>query len=365
MLPPNSHESYTEPPRKVAERLWVPDLSDIVTRSGYAGSQVRAALRWAEAGWCLLPTDNYGFTDRRTGEYVPTIKRPGSLVGKKWYKYSTRDPEQIIEWWGHWWPWAGIALDCGASGAVVFDADVPDLAVIELDGRADIAGALRTAEGRMPTRLAGDRGHYPFMLQRDDNGTLAEVYGDTAGAFGIYGEVRCYHGVVIAALTPHADADKGGHYGFKPGRVTPLPDVLRECLGWNGNANAAPPLTDTELDEFLRAHGHYGNTTKLMWVVRKFHERVDNGESRHRTLITCLSWAFEEARCGHYPAALALQELGEAFMCRFDGTTARKRRAPSSAEVLEAAKWAASNALSVDPVERVKRRAAARKRGAA
>lgn len=211
----------------------------------------------------------------------------------------------------------------------------------------------------MPTRLTGDRGHYPFMLGRSPDGTLAELFGDTAGAFSRYGEVRCHHGVVIAAPTRHPNADKGGHYSVVPGPVSPLPDVLRACLGWNGNLNAAPPLTDTELSEFLRENEQYGNTMKLAWVLKKFHARVDSGESRHRALIGCLTWAFEEARCGHYPANMALYKLAEAFAERF-GEKGRRRLTPDKGEVLNAAKWAASAAMQIDPAERIRRRALAR-----
>ncbi|MDA4105704.1 bifunctional DNA primase/polymerase [Mycolicibacterium holsaticum] len=348
----------------VAEPPSIPDLSGIRIRPGYAGSQYRGALAWAEAGWYELPTDPYGFTNR-SGEYVQTIKRPGSLVGRQWYKFSTRDPEDILEWWGWWWPWAGIALDCGASGAVVFDLDVPDLAVLDLDGRTDLADALRGAEGRMRTRRAGQRGHYPFALRRNADGTLAELYGDTAGAFGRYGEVRCHHAVVIAAPTPHPDPDSGGHYSAIPGHLAPLPDVLRACLGPNlllldSGIMPTAPMSDAELDEFLKTNSRYGNTMKLRWVVGRFHRRVEDGESRHRVLTGCLSWAFEEARCGYYPASMALRELAEAFVGRFGKGEQGKRITPDSDEVLNAAKWAAASANQIDVADRIARRNAAR-----
>ena len=312
-------------------------------------------MAWRDAGWYVLPTDNYGYTDRN-GEYVCTIKRPGSLVGKRWYLYSTRDIEQIYEWWGQFYPWAGIALDCGRSGAVVFDADVPDLGVIDLDGRPDLAAALRGAQGRMPTRTTGDRGHYPYQLRRNAEGGLAELFGDTAGAFGIYGEVRCEHAVVIAATTPHPDADtKDGCYRTEPGPVADLPDVLRDCLGWNGRTDATAPLTDADLAAFIKAHDGCGNTAKLTWVLQDFHARADRGWSRHKALVCAMSWAFEEAVAGYYPAAKALRLLTEAFNERFGPKAGRRRSTPDNGEVLELAKWAASQAMQVDLARRIAR----------
>jgi len=346
--------------RPVAETLTVPGVSGIKPmKPGWAGPQRRGASAWAEAGWYVLPTDNYGFTGR-DGERVETIKRPGSIVGRRWYDKSTRNPEYISEIWGFEYPWAGIVADCGTSGAVVFDFDDDCL-----DDIADpaIRAALRSCEGRQYTRRNSERGHYPFLLRRNPDGTLAELYGDTAGAFAPYGDVRCNHGVIVVAPTPHPD---GGCYTAIPGPVTPLPDALRRCLGLNlllldGGTIPTAPMSDAELDDFLGTNNRYGNTMHLIFVVRKFHARVDDGESRHRALIGCLSWAFEESRCGHYPATMALHRLAEAFAERFGGPGVNGKRAtPDRDEVLNAAKWAAASALQIDPADRIARRKAKR-----
>ena len=79
-------------------QLVIPDLDP-------DGDTLTAALAYAAAGWYVLPV------------------RRGTERSKKWHAKSSRHPKQITAWF------AGtdhdIALHCGRSGAVVFDADTP------------------------------------------------------------------------------------------------------------------------------------------------------------------------------------------------------------------------------------------------
>lgn len=66
------------------------------------------ARRYAEAGLHVFPLQDRGKKPRKDmGLYV-----------------ATTDLDQITEWWARW-PLANIGLNCGASGLIVIDFDVP------------------------------------------------------------------------------------------------------------------------------------------------------------------------------------------------------------------------------------------------
>ncbi|WP_192811060.1 bifunctional DNA primase/polymerase, partial [Rhodococcus sp. P14] len=158
---------------------YVPDVDGLTL--------AEAALAYASAGWFVLPVS-------------PGTKNPGGVVGGEWQRQSTRDPKQIEQWWDEN-PDYGIALHVGKSGAIVFDLDVEDLN--ELPG--EMRGGLRKGRFQSTRNGANDRGHYVFAVP------AGESYGNGAGAFRTFGEVRGKNGVIIAAPTPHVDADtKGG-----------------------------------------------------------------------------------------------------------------------------------------------------------
>ena len=60
------------------------------------------------------------------------------------------------------------------------------------------------------TRKTGDRGHYLYLMPE------RHQFGNSAGAFVRWGQVRGHNGVIILAPTPHPDAaTKGGRYHWK------------------------------------------------------------------------------------------------------------------------------------------------------
>jgi hypothetical protein len=251
-----------------------------------------------------------------------------------WDESSTRDPEQIRRWWAAS-PDYNIALHAGRSGAIIFDADIDDLAVIERDGRSDMAAALRGAGAIHNTRREGERSHYLFAM------ASGEMFGNSAGAFGRYGEVRGKNGYVVVAPSVHPDAEtKGGHYNWRQvGSLTPLPDVLRACL--SEAAESAAPLTDNEFEQFLDTHtgigcGRDGCGKAVAGQVRWFNDRVAEGGSRHEAMRDVLPWAFSESMAGCYSAREAFGTLHSAF--------AEAKREATRGEFYRLAQWAAAQA---------------------
>lgn len=298
-------------------------------------SLLEAAVAYAEAGWYVLPTD------------PADIKNPGSVVKGRWHEKSSRDPEQIRRWWSAN-PNYGIALHCGRSGAGVFDFDMDSLGCIDGYGLCGVADALRAAGAVQATRRDGDRGHYMFLLP--DGG---KEYGNSAGAFTLVGEFRGKNGVIIAAPTPHPDADtKGGDYRqVTTGPLGRLPNVLRECLTEAGET--ADPLSDAEMDAFPDTHtadgcGRESCRHTIAGQVTQLRQRIADGASRHESLVSVAPWAFAEAMAGCYPAREAFGTLHRAYAEHFDPDTESQRVASLGAEYLRIVQWAMAVAVA-DP----------------
>ncbi|WP_278313739.1 bifunctional DNA primase/polymerase [Lolliginicoccus levis] len=276
----------------------------------------QAALQYALAGWWVLPT-------------APQhIKNPGSVVGGRWQDKSTRDLQQIREWWEEN-PHYGIALHVGRSGAVAFDLDVDEMPEKFRDWLPP--GLLQH------TRGAGSaRGHYVFGVPP------GVQVGNAAGGFGPYGDVRG-KGVIIAAPTPHPS---GGQYRIAPsaeGRTLPaLPDEAWAVVKAHAG-EAAESATPDELKAFYASCTASDRPAALQVPVGKF----TKGEgSRHERLVEVLPWAFREALAGWYPARAAATQLEEAFHAAFDGTEGRR---PGPNEFQRAALWALAQARLADP----------------
>lgn len=322
MIPPEAPRRRNPFALSQGTGLRLPDVTGM--------SLLDAALAYAEAEWYVLPTD------------PADIKSPGSVVGKGWQSRSTRDADQIRRWWRAN-PDYGIALHCGRSGAVVFDLDLDSINGIRVYGRDDLADALATAAAIQGTRHDGDRGHYIFAMPTD------REFGNGAGAFTACGEVRGKNGVIIAAPTRHPDAEtKGGLYRqVRTGPVSPLPEVLRECLTEAADQN--DPLTDAELEAFLDAHtgggcGRENCRHTVSGPADWFDAQVDGNGSRHEKMTAALPWAFSEAMAGCYPARVAFGTLHSTYAARFDAGAEHERVAQLGDEYMRMAKWAAAQA---------------------
>lgn len=321
-------------PEETARRKPLPD-SGVHLPNVDGLSLLKAAMTYAKAGWYVLPTD------------PADIKNPGSVVKGRWHEKSSRDPEQIRRWWTAN-PNYGIALHCGRSGAGVFDLDMDSLNCIDGYGLSGIADALRAAGAVQATRRDGDRGHYMFLLPDD-----GKEYGNSAGAFTVAGEFRGKNGVIIAAPTPHPDADaKGGEYRqVRTGPLGPLPDVLRECLTEAGET--ADPLTDAEMDTFLDTHtgdgcGREHCQHTIAGQVTQLRQRIADGASRHESLVSVAPWAFAEAMAGCYPAREAFGTLHRVYAEHFDPDAEPQRIASLGAEYMRIVQWAMAVAVA-DP----------------
>jgi hypothetical protein len=307
-------------------RLFPPTVPDV----GGLGL-LDAALAYASAGWFVLPVE-------------PGTKNPGSVVGAGWQHQSSRDPERIRRWWDEN-PDYGIALHVGRSGGVIFDLD--NAALDELP--RDIADGLRQGACQLSRRDNPDRGHYLFV---NDGG-----YGNGAGAFRPFGDVRGKNGVIIAAPTPHVK-DDGEYRWTRTGSLPALPDALRRCLS-QASEHEAEPLTDVEFTTFVDApeHNQADRPAALDGVLAAFEQEVGDGGSSHEALVRALPWAFREVCAGCYPADEAVQRLQDAFHESFawEGRNADGRNRPASNEFLRVATWAAAQAQLADPAETLAR----------
>ncbi len=156
--------------------LVIPDVSGMAL--------IDAAQEYADHEFYVLPV--------RFG------KHPGSIVGRHWPEKSSKDHDQIREWWKEN-PYAGIAIHTGKSGIVVFDLDIdkiPDELIWLKKGIFQ------------RTRRTGERGHYVFYAGDEwfrssslklKNGTVV-------------GEIRSGNSVIMVEPSPHPSADDDGLY---------------------------------------------------------------------------------------------------------------------------------------------------------
>lgn len=301
----------------------IPDVTGLSLRD--------AALAYARAGWFVLPV-------------APGSKNPGSVVGGRWQDQSGRDPEQIEEWWDEN-PDYGIALHIGLSGAIAFDLD--GAAISELP--VDLAGGLRQGVCQLSRAGNPDRGHYLFF---NDGG-----FGNGAGAFRSFGDVRGKNGVIIAAPTPHV-RDDGEYRWTTTGPLPDLPEALRTCLSVVAGEEAEP-LTEDQMAQFLTAedNGRANRPHALDGVVADFERQVRDGGSSHEALVQALPWAFREVIAGCYPVTDALPRLEQSFHESFswEGRGLDGRSSPARDEFLRTAQWAAAQAKLADPAETLAR----------
>ncbi|GAA1936553.1 hypothetical protein GCM10009775_30560 [Microbacterium aoyamense] len=272
---------------------------------------LQAALAYAEAGIYVLPVKR-------------GAKHPGSLVGDAWEDKASIDPAVITAWWKKW-PSANVGICPGKSGLVAFDLDKTD----NLEHLpADIAGELRKAAYQRSRD--DDRGHYLF--------TDSIGFGNTAGGWRTWGDVRGVGGFLMAAPSVHPETEKRYQW-VRPGTVPPMPALLRELVGTSA-LQTQEPLTADQLEGFLDEYDQGRDTNALDKMVGAFHERaIDDGEARHTSMTGILVGALRDAREGKYPARLAYDTLEAAYLETFNVVGSRK---PYPGEFREMAQWAAT-----------------------
>jgi AAA domain/Bifunctional DNA primase/polymerase, N-terminal len=272
--------------------LFIPRVTDNIT-------PLEAALAYAEAGWYVIPVSREG---------DETGKNPGSLLGGDWPRKSSRDSDQIREWFSSAYPPRNIALHVGRSGAVVFDHDQKELP------RALQDAIRQTHPPKQSTPSGG--AHYVFAQPPGRN------IGNSTGKLGPeWGEVRGQNGVIIVApsisVGDHSTAyrwiDQGGTL------VAPqLPDEVSQLLPDAGVHDRS--ATMLERSEFLSRYTGASASSMLQAVIDHYRKRAHAG-SRHETLIHCACWAMREARAGFYPAQTAYDMLWQ----EFEKTAGRER----------------------------------------
>lgn len=296
-----------------------------------------AALAYVSAGWFVVPVR-------------PGTKSPGSALGKEWPDQSSRDPGQIEQWWDEN-PDYGIALHVGKSGAIVFDLDVENLN--DLPG--EMREGLRKGRFQSTRRGTNDRGHYVFAVP------AGESYGNSAGAFVSFGEVRGKNGVIIAAPTTHVDADtKGGGYLWPEPGLLPLVSEAPELLACLRAApeHEAPLLAPDEMKAFLDTYTRSDRMPAFSGLIKTFERELGENGSRHGAMINALAMGFREAIAGVYPADDVYTTVQRMFKKSFEDKelSAREGRTrPSRDEFVRGAQWAAAQALLVDPDETLAR----------
>lgn len=272
-----THPSLTEQRASIMLRVpRLPDTADTLT----------AARHYAANGWYVGPA-------------AAGTKNPGSVLGRRWPKATTRDEAEIVAMF------AGtshnVFLHVGRSGAVAFDVDTPEhLHPLLTSAITSLEPPFQSTRRDIP-----GRGHYVFRLPAGLR--LGNGLGNLGGGWG---EIRGDNGVIIAAPSRHVH---GGKYHWVTTGVLPvLPDYLLDALGEASPTAAAAPSTDVL--RFLEAHVDRSFVPCLAWHVRSYLQDVEDGESRHASMIGHLAGAMKDARSGLYPARHAERVLRRVFL---------------------------------------------------
>lgn len=262
------------------------------------------------------------------GPLRPGSKNPGSRLGKGWPSKTSNNPRVVARWFREN-PNDGLFLHLGRSGLIAFDLDIDE--GLESLPR-DIAGALR--QGLFQRSREGDRGHYAYRT--------AEVFGNGAGAFSPYGDVRGTNGVIVVAPTIHPVT--GRPYELVRGdwaAVPELPAELRSLLRVGGT-NQRPALSHKELQERLASLTAGGDYELLNERAERFRSKVTEGQARHEAMLRTMLRMVADAKKGKYPAAAGIKRLREEFEVSFAAAILGRRSAPFPGEFDGMLAWAAA-----------------------
>jgi hypothetical protein len=250
-----------------------------------------AALAYAEAGWYVIPVDR----EFETG------KNPGSILGKDWPTQSSRDPDQIRDWFSGAWRERNIALHVGRSGAVAIDHDNGRLPEVLEQALVDVAP---------PHQYTPSGGHHYLFAQPP-----GRSIGNSGGKLGSeWGEVRGHNGVII--VYPSALPEKGAYdwddnvFLQNDMSIPVLPTSIAELLPDAGLRDRS--ATADQRQEFLDRYTE-GTRPEMLRPVLDYYEKKAHAGSRHETLVHCACWAMREARAGFYAARTAWEALWQTF----------------------------------------------------
>lgn len=182
---------------------------------GVPASRVaRAALRYAEQGWPVIPIHSAAgeVCSCGRGDCNKPGKHPRTLNG---LDDATTDEAQIREWWTRW-PDAGIATVPGRCGYVVFD----------LDGREAVPEAQRLgllAEPTLEVETGREAGRHLWYLRPD-----FEV-GNKAGDL-THIDIRGDNGYVVLPPSIHPSGKQYRWRGADGENALPLPPLALAFL---------------------------------------------------------------------------------------------------------------------------------------
>ena len=291
------------------------------------GHRIRRSLNTMSALDAALELAGQGIY---VGPLAKGTKNPGQLLGAGWHEKTTTEPATIKHWFKKT-PDAGVFIHVGRSGLIVFDFDNDDLAEIPLD----IADALRTGVFQRSSGTS-DRGHYIFRT--------TERFGNGAGRFAPYGDVRGANGVIVTAPSIHPETGKPYRW-VKAGGIPPLPEKLRSLLPAEGS-NSNVQLSEQQFEDFTRDFADSSEPYKVERIAKEFRARVRNGESRHGSMLNCVGWAVREIRDGVFSANDAWETLEDAWDDAFSGGT---DRVPNTTEFLGMWRWMAAQPIETLP----------------
>lgn len=290
-------------------------MSTLPRRKKRLGPVGREAVRLAKLGLYV-------------GPLKPKTKEPGSYLGKGWPRKTSNAPKVVADWFRDN-PDLGLFIHVGRSGLIAFDLDLEDLDALPTEVAAALRlGLFQRSQGKR------DRGHYLFRT--------SEEFGNSAGGFSAWGDVRGKNGAIVSAPSIHPKTKEP--YELVRGdweAVPELPPVLRSLIR-AGGTNQKEALGPEELDRLLASLTTGNEHALLEERVSDFRSRVREGQARHGALLSTLMKVMADAKSGKYPASTAVARLRDEFAASFSSPAAGKRSAPHAGEFDGMLAWAAA-----------------------
>jgi hypothetical protein len=300
-----------------------PTIDNLVVPSIEANyTMLDSALAWAKNGFYVLPID-------------PKTKHAGSVVGVGWPEKSSRDPQQIENWFRPVTTY-GLAIHLGKSGAIAFDVDDPS----QLPHR--LREWIMLENVPFQSTRTGDplRGHYIFATPEGSN------YGNSKGLLkGAWGEVRGKNGIIVVSPTLHSKHAEGGQYAWKRTGIVPLlPYALQKLLP-EARYQSVQSIEMAEADTFFANHAENDCEelleTRLVdgrsWFLRG--SRHDAGRD---LLLMCL----KDARAGLYDAKTSVESIANLFV-----SIKPQEEWSSPREFIDMTLWAIAQVLKISDDE--------------
>ena len=283
---------------------------------------LEAALAWAADGFYVLPIN-------------PNTKHAGSVVGVGWPDKSSRDYQQIEEWFQTESTY-GLAIHLGKSGAIAFDVDDPS----QLPHRLREWIMLENIPFQSTRTDDPQRGHYIFATPEGSN------YGNSKGLLkGAWGEVRGKNGIIVVSPTLHSKHTEGGQYAWKrTGLVPLLPYSLQKLLP-EARYQSVQSIEMAEAESFFATHSNndFGQLLENRLAVSR---SWFLGGSRHDACRNLLLVCMKDARAGLCNAKTSVEAIANLFV-----SVKPQDEWSSPREFIEMTLWAIAQVLQMSDEE--------------